>query len=248
MDEKYSVGCRATIKNRNGRNFKISSEVISPEIGNWDASRTDTSKVFQQGKGKPIAQFTEYVVFEKQDNVNVPEGIGSTFPEIKTFIFNDGSLTKLSRYDLKQFPKIERLDFAKNKMESIDSGTFDFNEKLQSLNLQGNQINYVSGNVGLDKLKYFIRFNMLGNKCINEDADCMQGTGAAVTVCRSFVKKVIEKCPTTDEYDLNVIREEQWEQGRRITQLGELEASVNTFYKILQGISETLKPKDTKAA
>lgn len=244
MNEKYSVGCRATIKSRTGRDFKIETS-DRKAIDTWDFKTPNTSSWFEQNKGKEPNVMAEYVVFDKQANINIPEGIAGVFENIKSFIFNNGGLKRLFKHDLKQFPNIERFDFEDNKLETLESDTFGFNPSLQSLSLKGNQIRIVSAAVGLDKMKYFIRFNMAGNVCIDEDRECMVAIKSAVGDCRLFVKKVIEACPAAEGFDLDMIRAEQWEQGRRIVQLTELESSVQVFERVLVGIAGSLKPNGT---
>lgn len=244
MNGKFSVGCHATIRSRSGRDLKITSNAVSSEVTNWDITKPETSQWFVQYKGKkPEDELSEYVLFSKQDNTNVPEGIGAIFAAIKTFIFNDGGLAVLSKFDLRQFPEVERFDFESNKLEVLESGAFEFNKKLQSLSLKGNQIRVVSETFGLDKLRYIVRFNMLGNECINEDANFIESSDVAA--CRKFVEKVVENCEAPNGFDLDLIREEQWEHGRRIIQLTELEKSVKMFEKVLEGIAGTLKPNST---
>lgn len=244
MGDKYSVGCRATIKKRNGRDFTIES-FDKKEVDAWDVTKPDTSPWFKENKGKrPENQLAEYVMFDKQENINIPEGITMSFEFAKTFIFNNGGLKRLFKHDLKQFPAVERFDFEFNKLEMLEADTFGFNPNLQSLSLKGNQIRFVSAAVGLDNMKYFIHFNMAGNVCINEDKNCMV-TRSAVGDCKVFVKKVIEACPAAEGFDMDMIRAEQWEQGRRIVELTELETSVKIFERVLEGIAGSLKPNGT---
>lgn len=236
VNKKYSVGCRASFKKKQGRDFTIVS-FDKTEVDAWNVNNTDTSPWFKEKKGKISEnQLAEYVVFQSQAHVNIPEGIATVFPNMRTFVFNNAGVKMISKYDLRQFDKIERFDFDNNVLEYLESENFGFNPKLQHLSVQSNKIKILSETVGLNNTTNFVHFNMVGNECFREEKTC-----ANIEECKTFVNKAMKACKAPAGFDLGVIREDQWEQDRRVIELTELENDVRVLGSVLKGIAGVLK-------
>lgn len=239
----YSVGCRATIKKSTGRTFKVES-LDKTKVDAWDVSTPGTSTWFQNNKGKKEAhELAEYVVFQNQSHINIPEGIAKAFPNMRTFAFNNAGVKRISKYDLRQFDKVERLDFDNNELEYLESEHFKFNPSLQHLSLQHNKINIISETSGIDSMKYLVLINLLGNKCFSRSKDCVDDS--FVSECKEFAKEAINACPAPPGFDMGVIRENQWERGRRVLELTELKHAVKAYKGILADVAGIMKPNET---
>lgn len=75
----------------------------------------------------------------------IPQKIVAFMPNLKAFGLSNSELKTISKFDLAPFPELIRLAFYKNKLEYIDGDVFSLNTKIQSINLEDNNLLVING-------------------------------------------------------------------------------------------------------
>jgi hypothetical protein len=93
-----------------------------------------------------------------------PEKLGEVFENLEHLEVRKSNWREISKENLKQFPKLEKLDLELNQIEKLPRDLFEFNEKLKIINLSSNKIRAINSGL-LDKLpnleEFFIYTNEL---------------------------------------------------------------------------------------
>lgn len=75
----------------------------------------------------------------------IPQKIVAFMPNLKAFGLSNSELKTITKYDLAPFPELIRLAFHGNKLEYIDGDVFTLNTKIQSINLEDNNLLIING-------------------------------------------------------------------------------------------------------
>ncbi|KAJ6647838.1 hypothetical protein Bhyg_03061 [Pseudolycoriella hygida] len=83
----------------------------------------------------------------------IPQKIVAFMPNLKAFGLSNAGLRTISKFDIAPFPDLVRLALYGNKLEYIDGDLFSLNTKIQSLNLEDNNLLVINGPI-LKPLKF----------------------------------------------------------------------------------------------
>lgn len=75
----------------------------------------------------------------------IPQKIVAFMPNLKAFGLSNSQLKTISKFDLAPFPELIRLSFYGNNLEYIDGDVFTLNTKIQSINLEDNNLLIING-------------------------------------------------------------------------------------------------------
>lgn len=98
----------------------------------------------------------------------IPQKIVAFMPNLKAFGLSNAGLRTISKYDIAPFPELIRLALYGNKLEYIEGDLFSLNTKIQSLNLEDNNLLIINGPIlkPLMLLNYIVlTLPCLNNKC-----------------------------------------------------------------------------------
>lgn len=124
-----------------------------------------------------IRSFNSHNTQEKRDIVThliFYRGILPTFPtELSDFFINlkcldffDCGMMEITKENLKNFPKLEKLKLEANKLKFLPGDLFEFTPKMAILSFLDNQIDGIGGQL-LDKLEHLSEADFMGNVSIN---------------------------------------------------------------------------------
>ncbi len=99
----------------------------------------------------------------------IPQKIVAFMPNLKAFGLSNAQLRTISKFDLAPFPELVRVAFYKNKLEYIDGDLFTLNTKIQSINLEDNNLLIINGPV-LKPLK-FLNYVAFVLPCLNKKCE-----------------------------------------------------------------------------
>lgn len=111
----------------------------------------------------------EYLTVVRENLSFVPQNIDLFMPNIRSIMFKNGNLNKISAEDLRQFPQLEVLSITYNRLVSIDGNLFMDTPYLRHISFEGNAIR----NVGQDLVTYLYDLEYLSfrrNLCVNREA------------------------------------------------------------------------------
>lgn len=100
----------------------------------------------------------------------LPNGLERFFADIETFEVSETGLTALTAADLEKFPDLTKLVFKENQIKVLDMKTFEFNQKIEEIDLSGNKLSQFSGDF-LKFLPNLKKIDLSNNVCINETAE-----------------------------------------------------------------------------
>lgn len=75
----------------------------------------------------------------------IPQKIVAFMPKLRAFGLSNAGLRTISKFDIAPFPELIRFALYGNKLEYIDGDLFTFNTKIQSLNLEDNNLLIING-------------------------------------------------------------------------------------------------------
>lgn len=111
----------------------------------------------------------EHLTVVRENLSFVPQNIDLFMPNIRSIMFKNGNLNKISAEDLRQFPQLEVLSIIYNRLVSIDGNLFMDTPYLRYISFEGNAIR----NVGQDLVTYLYDLEYLSfrrNLCVNREA------------------------------------------------------------------------------
>lgn len=76
-----------------------------------------------------------------------PLGLGNLFKNLLSIGIQNSKLREISKEDLKEFPKLKRLDLFDNEIEIVDEDLFQYNPKLEDIGLNKNKISQIDPKV-----------------------------------------------------------------------------------------------------
>lgn len=205
---QYQVGCNAEFVSYDGEGFErfggsLVEAIDMAAVAILDFSnKDDVSDLAKNPAQLPAGEKTEYLSFTRHHSSIIPQGIGLKFPNLQHFMFSIGTLSKISRKDLKQFPKALSFEFKDNKLEYLEEDVFADNSKLLYVELEDNNIMQVSANIGLFRMKKLFYIHLERNRCINEVFKCKDCNDDELAQnLKEFDSKLTNKCA-----DLEAIR------------------------------------------
>jgi hypothetical protein len=121
----------------------------------------------------------------------IPANIDRFFGNIRAISMMNSTVSRLTQEDLKVFPRLEVFACFYNRLETIDGDVFQFNPRLQHLNLVGNFITNIGPNF-LVHLPVLHQLYFTGNLCTNEN-------GNTALLVEEVSRKLRFQCPPTPE-------------------------------------------------
>ena len=103
--------------------------------------------------------------FWNSDISTIPSAIGFFFPNLKGFEWYRTKLQSISSTDLKQFPKLQYLYLAANRLIALDGDLFRYTRNLKGINFSNNNLQSITDNI-LDGLNLLEEANFQGNECV----------------------------------------------------------------------------------
>lgn len=139
---------------------------------------------------------------ESNDNVNTllifeqiceffPVGIENQFQKMEGIAIQKSGLKKITKNDLRGFPKLKSISLFGNQLITLESNLFLFNTELKLVSLFNNKLKHVFSNI-FDGLNDLERVYLSSNPCISEEA--LNAEKLEQLKC-----KLIENCSVTDE-------------------------------------------------
>lgn len=97
----------------------------------------------------------------------LPAGIGTFFPNIRTIQIYNSSLEKITKDDLKAFTFLEHLLIQNNpRLKTLEADLFQYSTRLVSIDLSQNNVEFIGRRI-LQPLKSLSKAQFKGNKCID---------------------------------------------------------------------------------
>jgi hypothetical protein len=121
----------------------------------------------------------------------MPSNIARFFGNIRAIELKETKINRLTKEDLKPFPKLEVFACWFSRLETIDGDLFESNHKLQHLNLNENLLTNIGPNI-LTPLPKLHQLGFAKNLCTNEGST----TAAGIQLVAS---KLRFQCPPTPE-------------------------------------------------
>lgn len=98
---------------------------------------------------------------------SIPLNIGIFFPNLKKLAILSGSITHISKNNLKQFTNIRHIIIEQTNISVLSSGLFEFNENLEEIEFRDNSLDVINVEV-FNNLKNLTRVDLTKNICIDE--------------------------------------------------------------------------------
>lgn len=98
-----------------------------------------------------------------------PKGLEKYFGGAMIMHIINCQLKEIKQDDLKVFPNLESINFDVNQIEALEKDLFKYNPNLTVLKLKQNVITYIDANV-FNHLNKLESVNLVGNECINTNA------------------------------------------------------------------------------
>jgi hypothetical protein len=140
--------------------------------------------------GKSIANVGAFEI-ASQPITAMPRNIAHFFENIRAIEIKQTQINRLTKEDLKPFPKLEVFACWFSRIETIDSNVFEANSMLQHLNLNENLLTNIGPNI-LTPLQKLHQLSFGGNLCTNEGSTTAAGVVAVA-------KKLRFQCPPSPE-------------------------------------------------
>lgn len=93
-------------------------------------------------------------------------GIEIFFPNLNWLEVSRSNLKSIKQWDLKPFKKIQGLDLSGNLLQSLDGDVFEFNPELMIIDLSANELHYIGKNI-LVPLTQLEQVDFSNNDCID---------------------------------------------------------------------------------
>ncbi|CAG9810757.1 unnamed protein product [Chironomus riparius] len=116
-----------------------------------------------------------------------PRGLELFFENIKVIYIASCYLQEIHQADLKPFSELIYLSLSHNEIEIIEEGLFDFNLKLQTIQIQESNIIHIHPDV-FDELSGLVNFLCASIPCINRD---VRGSRNEV---EKFIEDKLDEC------------------------------------------------------
>ncbi|XP_070504909.1 uncharacterized protein [Chironomus tepperi] len=165
------------------------SSTITEITGFHTYSRTDQSVLGIRAAHKTIKYF--------------PQGMEKIFANLNLIDFYGVGLLEVHQDDLKAFPDLVVLYLGHNEIESLESGLFDYNPKLQVIAFPYNGIKEIHPDI-FDNLNVLIRFWFKGNNCIDNEYNSRYDITNALTRVYNNCAPKVEKTSSESELDDNL--------------------------------------------
>ena len=121
----------------------------------------------------------------------MPSNIQHFFENVRAIAMRNTTLKKLTKDDLKPFPRIEVIGFHYSRLEKIDGDLFSYNPRLQHINLSNNLFTNIGPNL-LAPLASLHQINLSDSLCINENV-------AIILDITNLSRKLRFQCPPSVE-------------------------------------------------
>ncbi|KAL7013631.1 hypothetical protein ACKWTF_015497 [Chironomus riparius] len=144
-----------------------------------------------------------------------PQSMEKIFKNLKVIDFYRVGMVEIHESDLKPFPDLVVLYLGHNRIETLESGLFDHNPKLQVIAFPYNGIKHIYGNI-FDNLHQLSRFWFKGNDCINSEYNSRSEISTAIEHVKEHCAVVTDMASEESELDDN-LQEHEDESDRKFT-------------------------------
>jgi hypothetical protein len=109
------------------------------------------------------------IKFYNQPMDSIPQNLSKFFKNVEGLLVWSASLKAVSKDDLQQFPELRYFGFYDNLLETLDGELFTYNPKLQWVDFEKNKITNVGPNL-LRSLRSLTNVHFNSNVCIDQQA------------------------------------------------------------------------------
>lgn len=128
---------------------------------------------------------------DQQQIKRLPRKLHKFFPNIKALVITDSMLQAVQSSDLVAFKKLQSIDLQGNEIKSIDGDLFRNNPDIQYISISNNPLQHVGPNI-FDSLTGLTEVNFGDCRCINE-------TVSQPEELDEFKYSLLVNCPPTYE-------------------------------------------------
>ncbi|KAG5668368.1 hypothetical protein PVAND_016309 [Polypedilum vanderplanki] len=175
----------------------------------------------------------------------MPQGLNKIFPNLIFICIYKDHMKEIDQKDLEQYPKLKGLDLETNDIEYLEKDLFKFNTELQYLHFGNNKISQIHPTIfdHLNKLEYL---ELQGNQCINKGNTGRSGVLELIKEVKEkclpeilFVFKQLQTLNETINNNFKSIKNQLNEKSLKISNL-ELknENMINLMNKNIQVLSQ----------
>ncbi|KAL7012503.1 hypothetical protein ACKWTF_014891 [Chironomus riparius] len=125
-----------------------------------------------------------------------PRNLDNIFTNLEIILINNGRLKEIQQSDLRPFTKLGFLSLSDNEIVFLEDGLFAYNPELEYVGFAYNKIIQIGSQV-FDNLNKLTWLWLLGNKCINMDANNNQ------TAVKEVISQAKVKCYNSEYLKIN---------------------------------------------
>ncbi|KAG5668467.1 hypothetical protein PVAND_016407 [Polypedilum vanderplanki] len=151
-----------------------------------------------------------HIVFYKCILSNFPSELGELFPNLKYIDIFDCQLEKITKYDLKSLPKLEKIKAESNLLNFLPFDLFEFSPHIKLVNFCDNFIDKIGASI-FDNCKHLYKVDLRNNRGIDmcykkNQMDLKEIRNKIVKSCAPIktLRKLAEKVVIETMQDKNV--------------------------------------------
>lgn len=110
------------------------------------------------------------MIMNENFNGAYPQGIGEIFPNVVTIRVDNSGIRELKREDLMPYPNLLMIVLMGNELETLDANVFDGTPKMECINFNRNRIRHLGPRV-FKRLENLMALRLAGNFCIDAEAE-----------------------------------------------------------------------------
>lgn len=127
-------------------------------------------------------------MFSSPNMMFMPKGIEIYFGHLERLGITNTGLVAITQNDLKPFPNLLVLYLSGNKLTSLNSGLFNFNQKLKYIDFDDNKLNSIAADI-FDPILELEAIKLKGNVCISRQGLNQSGVSTVkreiIDLCQS---------------------------------------------------------------
>lgn len=156
------------------------------------------------GNPKRVNQTFEKLSFGRNRFISYfPTGIEKFAPNLNYLKIENSELLEIKQQDLKVFPRLKTLWMQGNLFETVEKDLFEFNPKLEAIDFSKNKIKEIDGDV-FDNLYNLIVLDLNSNLCISMQAIGIEKVGMLIKRIKQNCQKIEQVEESKKEFNPRV--------------------------------------------
>ena len=147
---------------------EIAGDVATLSCPGFFPLKVDKSSFELQPEDEQAFESAKTLKIYDEQIKKIPEGLGEIFPKIETLVIEKTNLEQISKFDLKQFPNLKRLDALECLLEYLPGDLFEFSKKIEEIDFWDSEIKFI-GITLLDGLENLKKASFRSNLTIDEE-------------------------------------------------------------------------------